>query len=245
MKSYRETDREIFLRAAKSVRETFVLKLPEYRNPSLLDIGCWDGSFTIETSEALGIKKGFIHGVEAAMESYERVYGGMESGRKEIEHAQSLWVQVSEWDLNVGLPFPDNSFDIITANQVLEHVWKVDHLLKEIYRVLKDDGIFIVGVPNLASLHERVSFLFWYNPSTWHTADVQIWLRKGASTGGRCHVNGFTVNGFNFLLKYYNFQPLKKFVTEVYFSESGYIPFLSKIFPNFALSQAYICKKIK
>lgn len=238
MLHYRDTDRKIFLQAAEIVWQD------AYRQwAKLLDIGCWDGVFTLQIAQKLWIDIEDIYGIEAIMETHIDSYGGMEVGRGELDHAWSLGIQVVEWDLNKGLPFQDGEFDIITANQVLEHVWKIDFLLKEIHRVLKKDGIFIVWIPNLASLHERISLLFWYNPSTWHTADVQVGIRRGVSTGGRCHVNGFTVSGFNFLLKYYWFLPIKKFVSEVYFSDTGYIPFLSKIFPNFALSQAYICKK--
>ena len=61
-----------------------------------------------------------------------------------MEIARSRGIQVSESDLNKPLPFPDGTFDVITANQVLEHVWKVDDLLLEIRRVLKDDGVFVV-----------------------------------------------------------------------------------------------------
>jgi len=47
----------------------------------------------------------------------------------------------------VSLPFPDNSFDSISILDVLEHVYDQDSLLKEIIRVLKPSGIFIVTVP--------------------------------------------------------------------------------------------------
>lgn len=46
------------------------------------------------------------------------------------------------------LPFPDNSFDRIICTEVFEHVLEPESILKEIYRVLKNDGIFSLSVPN-------------------------------------------------------------------------------------------------
>ena len=54
------------------------------------------------------------------------------------------------YDLCFGLPFPDNSIDLIYAEHVLEHFNYRDlaNLLKDCHRVLKPDGIFSVTVPN-------------------------------------------------------------------------------------------------
>jgi|GEM_PF-3232263 ubiquinone/menaquinone biosynthesis C-methylase UbiE len=49
---------------------------------------------------------------------------------------------------NGQIPFPDNSFDIVTSNQVFEHIDCFDVPLKEIQRVLKFDGTFINIFPD-------------------------------------------------------------------------------------------------
>lgn len=48
------------------------------------------------------------------------------------------------------MPFPDNSFDVIYASHILEHIpWThTDQALKEWVRVLKKDGCLEVFVPN-------------------------------------------------------------------------------------------------
>lgn len=46
------------------------------------------------------------------------------------------------------LPFPDKSFDRIICTEVFEHVLEPVKILTEIYRVLKNDGIFSLSVPN-------------------------------------------------------------------------------------------------
>ncbi|MFW7379492.1 MAG: class I SAM-dependent methyltransferase [Oligoflexus sp.] len=48
-------------------------------------------------------------------------------------------------------PFPDNTFDVIYSEHMLEHIHvdKVPHLLSEAFRVLKPGGLFRVTVPDL------------------------------------------------------------------------------------------------
>jgi ubiquinone/menaquinone biosynthesis C-methylase UbiE len=44
--------------------------------------------------------------------------------------------------------FEDNKFDLIYANNVLEHIENPDSFLKEVGRVVKHGGIFIAKTPN-------------------------------------------------------------------------------------------------
>ncbi len=47
-----------------------------------------------------------------------------------------------------GLPFPDNTFDLITSNMVFEHLDKPEKQLKELSRVLVKGGKLIFHTPN-------------------------------------------------------------------------------------------------
>lgn len=46
------------------------------------------------------------------------------------------------------LPFPDKSFERILCTEVFEHVLEPEKLLIEMKRVLKDDGIISLSIPN-------------------------------------------------------------------------------------------------
>ena len=46
-----------------------------------------------------------------------------------------------------NLPFPDNHYDLILCNHVLEHIPNDLKAMAELYRVLKNDGILIAQVP--------------------------------------------------------------------------------------------------
>jgi len=52
------------------------------------------------------------------------------------------------YDLNKGIPFPDNSIEKIYTSHFLEHVKYPLFLLEEIYRVLKKGGTAEITVPH-------------------------------------------------------------------------------------------------
>lgn len=56
---------------------------------------------------------------------------------------------------NNPLPFDDNTFEYIICNDVLEHV-KLNQVLKEIHRVLKDDGVVEIRVPHFTSSNNYI-----------------------------------------------------------------------------------------
>ncbi len=63
-------------------------------------------------------------------------------------------------DITKSLPYPDNSFDIVTAVEVMEHIHDHTVFMKECNRVLKQGGILAVSTPNILSLKSRIRFLY-------------------------------------------------------------------------------------
>ncbi|MFH1523285.1 MAG: methyltransferase domain-containing protein [Patescibacteria group bacterium] len=55
------------------------------------------------------------------------------------------------------LPFIDNSIDAVINEFVLEHVKNPEVIVREIYRVLKPEGILYLAVPFVASFHSSPS----------------------------------------------------------------------------------------
>jgi predicted SAM-dependent methyltransferase len=53
-----------------------------------------------------------------------------------------------------GIPYPDNSFEVVYHSQVLEHIprEKAQNFIKECYRVLKPGGIIRIVVPDLENI---------------------------------------------------------------------------------------------
>lgn len=46
------------------------------------------------------------------------------------------------------IPFPDKTFDIVFSDNVLEHLDKPIDVFREVYRVLKPGGVYLVKTPN-------------------------------------------------------------------------------------------------
>src|SRR6267143_2800704 len=68
-------------------------------------------------------------------------------------------------DLNQQtLPYPDNSFDVVTATEVVEHLERYREVLRDICRVMRPGGLCVLTTPNILNLNSRVRFLwfgFW------------------------------------------------------------------------------------
>jgi SAM-dependent methyltransferase len=68
-----------------------------------------------------------------------------------IKSAEEKGIQVKNFDLNGIFDFEDNTFDVIHANQVIEHLYNTDIFLSEIYRILKPGGYAIISTENASS----------------------------------------------------------------------------------------------
>ena len=104
----------------------------------LLDLGCDDGVWTRRLADAVGA--GEIHGVE--------VVAG------QAKKAEANGVRVYAIDLNRPLTgISSDSFDLVHANQVIEHVSNVDLFVSEVFRVLKKGGHAVISTENGSSWH--------------------------------------------------------------------------------------------
>lgn len=118
----------------------------------LLDVGCGDKPY------------------EAIFRPYVTEYIG-------VEHRDTFALtSAAEPDLGTGkqgpdvyysgdrLPFPDRSFETVLSVQVLEHTPRPAELVREMGRVLADDGLLILMAPFQFRLHEQPHDYFRYSP---------------------------------------------------------------------------------
>jgi ubiquinone/menaquinone biosynthesis C-methylase UbiE len=91
---------------------------------------------------------------------------GIDAYGPSVEDGAGKGIQASLLDVETErLPFDDQYFDIVVANQIIEHTKDIFWIFSEISRVVKPNGIVIVGVPNLAALHCRLLLLWGDQPS--------------------------------------------------------------------------------
>lgn len=148
---------------------------------------------------------------------------------------QLLEQGITPYALNIerdSLPFADGSVDVVIANQVLEHTKEIFWIFHEISRVLPVKGKLIVGVPNLASLHNRVLLLLGRQPSTVKTNSAHVrGFTKGDLSGflERCFPGGYRLLAFGGS----NFYPFPPVIAR----------FLARIFPAMAWGIFFLWEK--
>lgn len=100
----------------------------------ILDVGCGPGSIT--AGLARWVPEGEVVGVDAAADV-------LEHARERAEKQGVPNVRFEEADA-YELPYPDGSFDIVYAHQLLQHLGSPVDALREFRRVLKSGGAVAV-----------------------------------------------------------------------------------------------------
>jgi 2-polyprenyl-3-methyl-5-hydroxy-6-metoxy-1,4-benzoquinol methylase len=115
-------------------------------------------------------------------------------------------------NLNKGhLPYNDESFDIITCIEVVEHVIDPQNLLKELYRVLGTKGYLVLTTPNIRYLRNLRTLLF--NGTFPHTTtDSFVW--------GGGHLHYFTRKDLASLLQSAGFTQIEFLINPNQFTRS-------------------------
>ena len=98
-------------------------------------------------------------------------------------------IQCKVADFNGHIPFEDKTFDFIVCQEVIEHVPNQQHLMEEIFRMLRPGGSAWITTPNTLSSNARIRSLF---TGTMPLFDI---LPIGASDVARStgHINPISV----------------------------------------------------
>jgi len=164
----------------------------------LLDIGCNIGLFLNCAKEA-----GFeVEGIELNKESAE-------FGRNHFK------LQIHSTPLE-EINFPEQSFDVITMYDVLEHIPDLHKALSTVKRILKPGGVLVVQSPNIESLMASLTVSNW----CWLTPPDHLYHFTPQSMKRLITDHGFE------LLMLRTWEPAKDFSTNLAASwhEQGYIP---------------------
>ena len=109
----------------------------------VLDVGCGTGAFWSSIPRTLG---------EVRLVVVDLSRGMLELAASAANHKVD---RVSGVEANVQtLPFDDESFDVVIANQMLYHATNPDQAVKEIRRVLRPHGTFMASTIGPSHLHE-------------------------------------------------------------------------------------------
>lgn len=185
---------------------------------NILDIGCYDGTF-LKTIK----NKNQLYGIEASD------YGCKISNKKGIKTTQFFFD-------NNDLPYKKNTFDLVIAGEIIEHIYDTDQFLTEIKRILKKDGHFLISTPNIASFGRRLMLLFGINPI------IETTPNRASSSG---HIRYFTFKSLAELLKENGFEIIVQKSDIINFDNSGKIrnKCVPKFLPSLGQSIIMLCRK--
>jgi len=190
------------------IRENFVFSLIEAKkDEKILDIGFGSGIMLKMLTE----RRCNTYGVDISSEAVEFIKKTNKKAKVKVCDAQKL-------------DFPDNSFDKVVCSEVIEHLKKPDELLKEVYRILKPKGRFIISTPNYLSHYAILEWL--YDKAKMHDMEVDL---------GKQHISRF------------NYFSLKKAMKKKGFKIKNYGSFLilSILFSYISPKLAYFIYNIE
>ena len=177
------------------------------RNAVILDCGCDEGSFTMEVAKRIGSNN--VYGVDISTNASTK--------------AKAKGIKTRSSDLNNRFPYNENTFDVIIANQVIEHLSNTDGFIQEIKRTLKPGGYAIISTNNLSSWHNIVAIILGKQP---FPCDVSNYTHIGklakmwgdGDAGSWSHLRVFTIHALIKLFEHYGFVVEKEIGV-------GYYPF--------------------
>lgn len=192
--------------------------------------------------EALEIGYGTGDLMHAIAKKYPRL---TVTGIEVVKEAAELYRKRYPNDKNVslittkaekGLKLRKNSYDIILASHVLEHVENEEYLLKQVYEALKKNGLFILAVPDWGDFENHLHY------RQYSKDHLQAFYKYGFTIDG-VKGDGFYFNKLFYIVllsaqrllhqksyqiktsdKQQSESPVKKFISQIYYDI--FVPFL-------------------
>ena len=140
-------------------RIKIVANLVEDDSLNILDVGCYDGTISQNYKKNTNV----VTGIDIHKESLKKA--------SELLHEVYLIDLDYDWK-----PLKSNTYDIVIMSAVLEHVFDYKNVFSETRRILKNNGVFINAVPNVASIRGRIELLMGKVPA-WYTnfEHIRLW----------------------------------------------------------------------
>jgi len=133
---------QLIRKQAVASKRKLVTQYSHRQTGQLLDYGCGTGAFLVEMKSAGWQVQGMEPDPGAASRAAELT-------TSLISHPDQLST------------LPSNAFNVVTMWHVLEHVHDLHGTLAQVKRILKEDGILIVAVPNHRSFDARQYAAHW------------------------------------------------------------------------------------
>ncbi|MCH7910231.1 MAG: class I SAM-dependent methyltransferase [Candidatus Hydrogenedentes bacterium] len=124
----------VSINTSKNTHETVFHLIDKAPNSRIVDIPCGSGAFLLRLKD----------------NGYTNLLGIDIQNIMEIDHEE-----FAVGDMTKALPLEDNSTDVLICIDGIEHIHRQFDFVREVNRILKDEGEFIVSTPNISSLRSR------------------------------------------------------------------------------------------
>jgi len=185
-----------------------------YHNKNILEVGVGAGTDHLQWARAGAI----CHGVDLTDEAIETTQRRLET--------YGFHSNLKRINAEI-LPFEDNFFDVIYSWGVIHHAEHPDQIIKEIYRVLKPNGVFIgmmYGRCSIKALRLWLSHAL-FKGKPWRSLGDVIWHHM-ESVGTKA----YTANETRILFSQFQKVHIDKLITK---SDTSKLPdWLAKLIPN-------------
>ena len=168
-------------------------------NKIVLDAGCGEGGKAVVFSKIT--KK--IYGIDINRNSINK------ARQKCNSNNISFYVGSVE-----QMPFKDNIFDVVYAAWIIEHLKNPKKFINEVFRILREGGIFILWIPNLKSI---TGFLAKYISLSLKVRLLKVLTKKNEVSHQKCYYRANSVRKLDRICKNkFNRIYLKRFDTAGY-----------------------------
>lgn len=200
------------------------------KNPSEVDIALfWLNRLGVQGS-ILDVGCGTLNLLTGANKLFQRRVGVDIAEHPNWKKCPEIEKYVLDID-ELNLQFSDDCFDAVTCLMTIEHIFDPFHVVREIRRVCKEQGVVIVAVPNIAGIKRRLELLLGKLPIS-STRDS---FAENAWDG--FHLHNFTKKSFEWLLRKEGLVPIK-------WASQGKLQFLKKLRVSlFGNDLIALCKK--
>jgi SAM-dependent methyltransferase len=114
------------------------------KTDKVLDIGCGTLAHSIRAAQRTKYVASFDYSVELLNRNQQQL------AEREIDN-----IGLFQANAEYCLPFADKMFDKVILLDLLEHIYNRDLILSEVHRVLTDDGLMYLAIPNIDTKWKR------------------------------------------------------------------------------------------
>lgn len=134
-----------------ALREIDKLKIG---SAQVLDIGSGNGIFLRALRD---------HSLQDFQKFYGIDYSAFEVAKAQKDHANN-GIVFQQSDVEQGIKFPDEHFNLVYSGEVIEHLYNPDKFLDEISRILIPSGYVVITTPNMFAWYNRILAILGIQP---------------------------------------------------------------------------------